>query len=159
MKRIIRLTESDLTRIVRRVINEKQYLTEERIIPITIDIPARRNEKGELEATPNSRLTFQIINQKGTGGELTDDIESISQVHWKYGSAKAVSKKDAKGNILGSFVPDKDGLNVLKKLVGKNDLTGLFGVKVTIQPENTITLAGSYESYPLLRFKEQPVQR
>ena len=29
MKRIIKLTERDLTRIVRRVINERQYLNEE----------------------------------------------------------------------------------------------------------------------------------
>jgi len=29
MKRVIRLTESDLTRIVRRVINERQQLTEQ----------------------------------------------------------------------------------------------------------------------------------
>jgi hypothetical protein len=158
MKRIIRLTESDLTRIVRRVINEKQYLTEERIIPITIDIPAKRDEKGVLKAIPNSRLNFQIINQKGTGGEMTDDFNTVPQVHWQYGSAKSVSKKDANGNVTGSFVPDEAGLKVLSKLVGQKDITGDLGMKVTLsnspQPGSTITLAS-----PTVRFKERPIQK
>ena len=79
MKRIIKLTESDLARIVRRVISEQQAYT---IIPITIDIPAQKDEEGVLKAIPNARLTFQIINQKGTGGSMTDSFDTVSQVHW-----------------------------------------------------------------------------
>jgi hypothetical protein len=151
MKRIIKLTESDLTRIVRRVIIEQQAYT---IIPITIDIPAQKNEEGVLKAIPNQRLTFQIINQKGTAGSMTDDLNTVSQVHWKDGSAKAVSNKDNKGNIIGSFVPDEAGLKVLSRLVGKNDMTGTSGIKVTIQPQNQLIPAPA-----TVRFKERPIQK
>jgi hypothetical protein len=151
MKRIIRLTESDLARIVRRVINEQQAQT---IIPMTIDIPAQKNEKGVLVAIPNSRLKFQIINQKGTGGSMTDSFDTVSQVHWDGGSAKASSIKDGSGNINGSFVPDEAGLKVLLKLVGQKDMTGNLGMKVTIQPQNEITLAS-----PTVRLKERPIQK
>lgn len=151
MKKIIRLTESDLARIVRRVINEQQAQT---IIPMTIDIPAQKNEKGVLVAIPNSRLKFQIINQKGTGGSMTDSFNTVSQVHWDGGSAKASSIKDGSGNINGSFVPDEAGLKVLLKLVGQKDMTGNLGMKVTIQPQNEITLAS-----PTVRLKERPIQK
>lgn len=52
MKRIIRLTESDLTRIVRRVINERQYLMEDdkghdgQVIEISL--PWKKNETGAV---------------------------------------------------------------------------------------------------------------
>lgn len=151
MKRIIRLTESDLARIVRRVINEQQAQT---IIPMTIDIPAQKNEKGVLVAIPNSRLKFQIINEKGTGGSMTDSFDTVSQVHWDGNSAKASSIKDGSGNINGSFVPDEAGLKVLLKLVGQKDMTGNLGMKVTIQPQNEITLAS-----PTVRLKERPIQK
>lgn len=149
MKRIIRLTESDLTRIVRRIINEQQSLT-----PITIDIPAQKNEKGVLKAIPNARVSFQIINQKGTEGEMTDDYDQISMVHWGNGEgAKASSSKDGKGNIIGSFAPNEAGLKELVKLVGQKDMTGNLGMKVTRQPGNQFSIAS-----PVVRFKERPIQ-
>jgi hypothetical protein len=151
MKRIIRLTESDLARIVRRVINEQQAQS---LTPMTIDIPAQKNEKGVLKAIPNARVSFQIINQKGTDGEMTDDFDTISQVHWDGGSAKSTSKKDGSGNIMGSFVPDEAGLKVLSRLVGQKDMTGNLGMKVTRQPGNIFSIAS-----PVVRLKERPIQK
>lgn len=150
MKRIIRLTESDLTRIVRRVINEQQSLT-----PITIDIPAQKNKEGVLKAIPNARVSFQIINQRGTEGSMTDDYDGISMVHWGNGEgAKAASSKDGKGNIIGSFAPNEAGLKELVKLVGQKDMTGNLGMKVTRQPGNQFSIAS-----PVVRFKERPIQK
>ena len=151
MKRIIKLTESDLARIVRRVINEQQAQS---LTPITIDIAAQKDKEGVLKAIPGARVYFQIINQKGTDGSMTDDFDSISQVHWDGGSAKSVSSKDGSGNIMGSFVPDEAGLKVLSRLVGQKDMTGNLGMKVTRQPGNIFSIAS-----PVVRFKERPIQK
>ena len=74
---------------------------------------------------------------------MTDNLESISQIHWNGGSAKVSGKptKDAAGNITGSFATDAAGLKVLLSLVGKKDMTGTSGMKVTIQPQNEIITA------------------
>ena len=122
------------------------------IIPMTINIPAQKNEQGVLVAIPNALLTFQIINTQGTAGSMTGDFNSISQIHWSNGSAKVSGKptKDGNGNIMGSFATDAAGLKVLTSLIGKKDMTGNLGVKVTIQPQNQIVLAS-----PTVRFKER----
>lgn len=56
MKRIIKLTERDLTRIVKRVINERQYLTEEVV--------------GDYFNTMNSTFNTQIAAYAKTGLNL-----------------------------------------------------------------------------------------
>ena len=58
--------------------------------------------------------------------------------------------KDGNGNFMGSFATDAAGLKVLTSLIGKKDMTGNLGVKVTIQPQNQIVLAS-----PTVRFKER----
>ena len=57
MKKIIRLTESDLTRIIKRVISEKQYLTEQ-------------NAVGDYFNTMNSTFNPQIAAYAKTGLNL-----------------------------------------------------------------------------------------
>lgn len=123
------------------------------IIPITIDIPAQKDTKGVLQAIPNSLMSFQIINIKGTEGSMTDNIDTISQIHWNGGSAKVSGKpvKDSTGNIAGSFATDEAGMKTLTSLVGQKDTTGNLGMKITIQPSNTIVLAS-----PTVRLKERP---
>lgn len=121
---------------IRTKLTEQDYT----IIPITIFIPAQKDKEGVLTAIPNALLSFTITNTKGTEGSMTDNLTSISQIHWNGGSAKVSGKptKDAAGNIKGSFAPDAAGLKVLLSLVGKKDMTGTSGIKVTIQPQNQL---------------------
>ena len=122
------------------------------IIPIIIDIPAQKDKQGVLQAIPNSLVSFQIINSKGTDGSMTDIFDTVSHVHWNGGSAKVsgTPKKDANGNFVGRFAPDEAGMKVLTSLVGKKDTTGNLGMKITIQPSNEIVLAS-----PTVRLKER----
>lgn len=138
------ISESD----IRTKLTEAAYT----IIPVTIDIPAQKNEQGVLVAIPNALLKFQIINTKGTEGSMTDGFESISQIHWPNGSAKVSGKptKDGNGSIVGSFATDAAGLKTLTSFVGKKDMTGTLGMKVTIQPQNELVPAPA-----TVRFKER----
>ena len=72
MKRIIKLTERDLTRIVKRVINERQYLMEESTNSPEIFIPYKKikNQQGETVDVPAKEAyaksdyvtTFRILD-------------------------------------------------------------------------------------------------
>jgi len=63
MKRIIRLTESDLTRIVRRVINERNILSEDynlSPVPANYSVAWMRGLLGVVEPTDNGKGGYQV---------------------------------------------------------------------------------------------------
>ena len=91
MKKIVRLTESDLTRIVKRIINERQYLmegegdgfTQSNTPTIYIYLPYTLNPKDQSKKyNPLGRANFTIVGTKtpGPGGGFnTDEYKKIIQ--------------------------------------------------------------------------------
>lgn len=101
MKRIIRLTETDLARIVKRVINERQYLTEQLLQALTLtatvpsdyatnqNIPftlgplgdnAAKEYTGKInQLTVNGITTNYLINQTFNGKYISGEISSAAQ--------------------------------------------------------------------------------
>jgi hypothetical protein len=69
MKKIIRLTESDLNRIVRRVINESDEKTidDNKIVKTIDDSKITKKIKGSLGAN-GGRFLFQVHTKLKTGG-------------------------------------------------------------------------------------------
>jgi hypothetical protein len=121
MKRIIRLTESDLTRIVRRVINERQYLNEgsdNAWIELTVTVPMTTNKSGQ-EVFDNSRMVVvQATNWKGEGSMETLDLyKSIASIK--------LDEFNLTGRAFGRdkyqfMVSDRKLQNFLVNNIGKN---------------------------------------
>ena len=168
MKRIIKLTERDLTRIVRRVINERQYLMEDdvrKVIPIEIAIPAVKNQKtGKLEPKSDTAyLSYFAKNSPGKNG-MSSLMNETNFLSLKFGDIECskpsgclkTSKKDDQGNIVGSIYADQKLLNVLKTWVGQTDSSGSLGMKISTNGPEANTVIGS----PKVYYKEiQPTQK
>jgi len=83
MKRIIRLTESDLTRIVRRVINERQYLNESSdnyAVFLTVTVPMILDSQGKKKFYTMMPVKVKASNWTGEGGETLDLYTNIASV-------------------------------------------------------------------------------
>ena len=94
MKRIIKLTESDLTRIVRRVINERQYLMEDdkghdgQVIQISL--PWTKNDAGAVipardaflkpEYTPTFIYTPGMVETKAIKANNNLPVSKITKI-------------------------------------------------------------------------------
>jgi len=130
MKKIIRLTESDLTRIVRRVINERQYLMEDNKghtgQVIDIMIPWMKNETGaviparDAFTKPEYTSTFyyhvgglesKAIKDNGNKlvSQITKIVDNITDTEIRpYG---AQTYDPATNTIRGNVVPQSDFKN------------------------------------------------
>ena len=69
MKKIVRLTERDLTRIVRRVINERQYLNEQPNVTqtMTVKVPITIGKDNVERFATNSNVEVIVDDMKGEG--------------------------------------------------------------------------------------------
>jgi hypothetical protein len=130
MKKIIRLTERDLTRIVKRVINERQYLMEDsmlNLLPLTIYLPTKKDPKtGKVTMLSVGTAKYLVTASKSsddpTGKSFTtDEYTGIKGVFINGISATQVrSKKDTStGNISGTFTVTEPIYKYLKDFVGK----------------------------------------
>jgi hypothetical protein len=158
MKKIIRLTENDLARIVKRVINERQYLMEDdvrKVIPIEIAIPAVKNQKtGKLEPKSDTAyLSYFAKNELGKNG-MSSLMNETNFLNLRFGdiqcpktSCLKTSKKDDQGNIVGSIYADQKLLNVLKTWVGQTDSSGSLGMMISTQGPEGNTVIGSPKVY------------
>lgn len=158
MKRIIKLTESDLARIVRRVINERQFLMEEvvtKVIPLEIAIPAVKNPKtGQLEPKgPTAYVSYFAKNEPGQN-EMSSLMNFNNFSFLKFGTTACnkttclkTSKKDAEGNISGQIYADENLLKVLKGWVGQTDSFGSLGMWITTTGPDSNTYKGSPKVY------------
>jgi len=70
MKKIIRLTEKDLTRIVKQVINESQYLMEQSVVTNYFNTMKTKFD-GQMTAYKLPTITLQL-NQNGTISIIKD---------------------------------------------------------------------------------------
>ena len=86
MKRIIRLTESDLIRLVKRVINEEETL-----------LPPQDLSYGEWVESIKTRLSLSKIKYIGENKTWSFDEVSFKGKDWLYGYVK---------NANWSFLPD-----------------------------------------------------
>ena len=160
--------ESDLTRIVKRVINERQYLMEDevrKVIPIEIAIPAVKNQKtGKLEPKRDTAyLSYFAKNSPGKRDGMSSLMNETNFLSLRFGDIECsrpsgclkTSKKDDQGNIVGSIYADQKLLNVLKTWVGQTDSSGSLGMKISTQGPEANTVIGS----PKVYYKEiQPTQ-
>jgi hypothetical protein len=70
MKKIVRLTENDLAKIVRRVINERQYLLMEQsdvIQTMTVKVPITKGKDNVERFAANSNVEVSLTDGKGEG--------------------------------------------------------------------------------------------
>lgn len=151
MKRIIRLTESDLTRIVRRVINERQYLMEEGMEHVKLQVYVPQKTDATTKKTfydYTAGLIFEVVpaeNQKKTFSQLMSiTINGVSipltqkqgLVSTYYTSGDPKKIQVANSTFKSNFVP---GTPITS--------SGLDGIKVNIQrTDNTIV---SYLATPI----------
>jgi hypothetical protein len=128
MKRIIRLTENDLTNLVKRVINEQQILNEQLLLLAqpqnTISFgPGDNTKQITLKGVdPNTKRTlFLKYNISGSYGIFGFDVELRNIRRQPNGDLRAEAKPS-----------NKTVHGILKGLVSKNNLTsdGWLYVKV-----------------------------
>jgi hypothetical protein len=66
MKKIVRLTENDLAKIVRRVINERQYLMEQSLgvyQTMTVKVPITKGKDNVERFAANSNVEVSLTNE------------------------------------------------------------------------------------------------
>ena len=83
MKKIVRLTERDLTRIVRRVINERQYLNEQAdvIQTMTVKVPITIGKDNVERFATNYNVEVIVADGKGEGTNTRlEEFKSISNL-------------------------------------------------------------------------------
>lgn len=128
MKRIIKLTESDLTRIVRRVINERQFLMEDdkghdgQVIEIFL--PWKKNDKGVIIPATEAFMkqgytpTFRYYPGQVEGTAIKDNgnkpVSSLSKIEDSTGDTVikpygAQTYDSTTNSISGIVVPPKAG--------------------------------------------------
>jgi hypothetical protein len=121
MKKIIRLTESDLTRIVRRVINERQYLNEDetasQFIVMTIEIPTTKDSKGNTVIVDGGTVKYRAVNEKGTKSSSLDNYSSFTSFKFGETNVTPTSTKAQDGSIYGAFLIPKG--STLKSYLNK----------------------------------------
>ena len=101
MKKIVRLTESDLTRIVKRVIDESNVLTEQRIIPVT------NTNFDTIVKYSNYRLTIIDFTAPWCGPcqKMKKHIDEImSDISYTYSLQLGIYDLEANGNFESPLV-------------------------------------------------------
>lgn len=114
MKKIIKLTESDLNRLIRRVINENNLLTEsDSEVMGTKDMPSDATKAGEIVQRMGNKLTKVNVRTAIAGkANLYKDLDD-----WTVSAKMKGSGIVGKGNVFGYAY----------KINGKNNT--LFGYK------------------------------
>jgi hypothetical protein len=163
MKKIIRLTESDLNRIIRRVISENQYLTEDvtsNIPDVTIYLPYTLNPKDQSKNFKmDQRAKFTISAVKSPDGSFNTStyktpIKSISidGIGPVQNTTTSGSMNQTDGSIKGSFVLTKDMYNKLKDYLGKGWQHGSQKMVVNVGE-------GKYASFQISEYNMAPTQK
>ena len=114
MKKIVRLTESDLTRIVKRIINERQYLMEE--VATNYFNTMKTKFDGQMTAYKLPTITLQL-NNNGTISIVKDgkavytstvspDVPTLSQAITYNDRVKGTDIPTVKLNLLSTNLID-----------------------------------------------------
>ena len=168
MKKIIRLTERDLTRIVKRVINERQYLMEDEGFSqsntptITIYLPYTLNPKDQSKIyKTNQRAKFTISATKAPDGTFSTteykmpikiiSIDGVGPDTNSPFSSGAVNTTD--GSIKGSFALTEDMYKKWKDYLGKGFNRGTNNVTINFGGE------GKYADFQVTDYNMMPTQK
>ncbi len=136
MKKIIRLTESDLTRIVRRVINERQYLMEgmdPRIDALLNNIITQINSKiVEINKSSKSKIPNVSFKEVADGDTSVNynfymGQSNIGQIPYKYLLSNWSSFENKLYNIF-KFSTNPSLVNVLKANGLSNNMSDFSNV-------------------------------
>jgi hypothetical protein len=113
MKRIVRLTESDLTRIVRRVINEQETSDMEIYV-----YPNPDPKRGDMTVSPpNNPFTIIKHEQKGNFIDLTTDRGAKLSYMCKYAKGMILIPGTTNSEGYGqNFFLDKESVDKLTQL-------------------------------------------
>ena len=163
MKKVIRLTESDLIRIVKRVINEQESYP---IVPLIIQLPYKKDATGKMIFNEGGNIQVTAKAEKNKEGKGLESYINILTIDFAGTMpVKLVnSKKDAQGNITGTFSVYGDSqkqLRVyLKKMVGKTLSPGDKSIYVTLTKtdnKTTTVPAGGTTTFTTYDTTTQPV--
>jgi hypothetical protein len=103
--------ESDLTKIVKRVINERRYLTEDetasQLIAMTIEIPTTKDPKGNTVIVDGGTVKYRAVNEKGTKSSSLDNYSSFTSFKFGDTNVTPTSTKAQDGSIYGAFLIPK----------------------------------------------------
>jgi len=145
MKKIVKLTERDLTRIVKRVINERRYLMEESTNSPEIFIPYKKikNQQGETVAVPakeayaNSEYvtTFRILD--GDPDTIKEITKNPSYLPYKLVSIE-LDGNAGQGTLRPTGAQKFETINGAAYLTG-NLVVGSATPKLGIHPSGIVT--------------------
>lgn len=149
MKKIIKLTESDLTRIVKRVINERRYLMEAdgytgTNFTATMTVPFIKQKDGKEVFDRSTPIAFKLTGDKDTnnvGQTSLDNITSISGVKIYSETPRVVAAANHGASIYTGG--NNEIIKYLTKMVGKTTEVGSKDIEV-----NTKLVNGGTASYP-----------
>jgi len=156
MKRIVRLTESDLARIVRRIINEDDGYTGPTLMG-TMTVPFIKQKDGKEVFDRNTAIAFTLTgdkNAKSIGETSLENIKSIANIKIDTVNAgiKAIGNHGATVYTGGN----QDIIKYLTNMVGKTTEIGSKDILVTV---NLVSGgSGLYPSYTTFIKKVRPQQ-
>ena len=130
MKRIVRLTESDLARIVRRIINEDDGYTG-KIFIAKMTVPFIKQNDGKEVFDTSTPIVFTLTGAKDTNnvGETSlDNIKSISEVKIYSETPRVLTAGNHGAHIYTGG--NKEIINYLTKMVGKTTEIGSKNILV-----------------------------
>ena len=146
MKKIIKLTESDLTRIVKRVINERQYLNEDLSQVILLSLTLQyKLESGNIKKYSPTVLFSADVSSHG--------IKTIKQFSLFNQIDVSPSSQSLKGNIInGTLSLSDDQIKVLRPMINKGEQVQKSNMAIADQ--NT-----QYGVKPTIIEKQMPIQK
>jgi hypothetical protein len=146
MKKIIRLTESDLTRIVRRVINERQYLNEDLSQVILLSLTLQyKLEAGNIKKYSPAVLFSADVSSHG--------IKTIKKFSLFNQVDVSPSSQSLNGNIInGTLSLSPEQIKTLRPMINKG--------KQVLQGNMAIDDQGTqYGVQPTIIEKQMPTQK
>jgi hypothetical protein len=124
MKNII-ITEQEKSRILgmHKTTTSRQYLTEQdqTVVSLTISVPYKKGANDQMVFDPNYQVKVFAPNVKGSEQTSLENYTNIKGLEMGENFVNPVTKKDANGNIVGSFSigNEKKLATYLKSQVGK----------------------------------------
>ena len=140
MKKIVRMTEDDLTRLVKRVIKESKEMMQEQAAPQFLTIFPTATALASSSIGGNNNTNVIYLTKRDAKGKEVPGTKFSYKVGGSYGFADfnltlRNVRRDAQGNLLGEALPSSGIVKAaMRKLIPKENQTqdGWLYVKVPV---------------------------